>query len=69
VTFEVRVTVNARRDRDRVIAWLDENHPDQSDRFIDDYFRTLGRLAEHASVPGADEHGFRHLAFDTFRYH
>lgn len=69
MTFKVQVTANARRDRDRVIAWFDENHPDQSDRFIEDYFRTLRRVEEQGTVPAADDHGFRHLAFGTFRYH
>lgn len=34
-----------RRDRDRVIAWFDENHPDLSHRFIDDYSSVVYVLA------------------------
>jgi hypothetical protein len=55
--FEVRVTANARRDRDRVILWLDEHYPHQVDRFIDDYEQTLRRIEQQALLPAADDTG------------
>lgn len=67
--WDVRVTPNARRDRDREIAWFDENRPSVTQDFIDDYFRTLRRIEEGADRPAIDDRGFRHLAFDTFKHH
>lgn len=69
MTWDVRVTPNARCDRDRAIAWFDENRPWVTDSFIDDYFRTLRRIEEDADRPAIDDRGFRRLAFDTFQYH
>lgn len=69
MTWDVRVTPNARRDRDRAVAWFDENQPLAADDFVDDFFRTLRRIERDASIPAIDDHGFRHMAFDTFKYH
>lgn len=67
--WDVRVTSNARRDRDRVVAWFDEHRPDASEAFLGDYFRTLRRIEANAIVPAANEQGFRRVRFDTFTYH
>lgn len=69
MTWDVRVTPNARRDRDHAIAWLDEHYPDRAEQFIDDYFATVRRIEEDAGRPSVDERGFRHVAFNVFRYH
>ncbi len=69
MTWDVRVTPNARRDRDHAVAWFDENRPGVSEDFIDDYFRTLRRIELDADLPPMDDRGFRRFAFDTFTYH
>jgi len=46
VTYRVRLTRNAQRDRDRVVAWYDAEAPDQSERFIDEFYATARRLED-----------------------
>lgn len=69
MTWDVRLTPNARRDRDKAVAWFDENAPWASQDFIDDYVRAVRRIVANASVPAVDERGLRHIAFDRFKYH
>ncbi len=44
MTFQVRLSPNARRDRDRIIAYYDDPDRLQGDRFIDDFFQSAAQL-------------------------
>lgn len=46
MTYLVRLTSNARQDRDRALAWYDAEAPEQSERFIDEFY-TAARQLEH----------------------
>jgi plasmid stabilization system protein ParE len=44
VTYRVRLTRSAQRDRDRILAWYDAESPKLSERFIDEFYATARRL-------------------------
>lgn len=46
MTFAVRLHVNAQWDFYRVQAYYDAEAPDQTERFVAEFFATSGRLAE-----------------------
>lgn len=46
MTYRVRLTRNAQRDRDRILAWYDAQAPDQSERFVDEFYSTARRLED-----------------------
>jgi len=45
VTYQVRLLVNARRDPDRIIVYDDEQAPEQTEQFIDEFYVVARRLA------------------------
>ena len=46
MTYDVRLTSTARQDRDRVLAWYDTEAPDQTERFIDEFYAGARRLED-----------------------
>ncbi|MER3387198.1 MAG: type II toxin-antitoxin system RelE/ParE family toxin [Microcella pacifica] len=46
MTYRVRFTRNAQRDRDRILAWYDAEAPDESERFIEEFYDTARRLED-----------------------
>lgn len=46
MTYRVRLTRNAQRDRDRILAWHDAEAPDRGEWFIDEFYATARRLQD-----------------------
>jgi plasmid stabilization system protein ParE len=46
VSFAVRLTPSARRDRDRIVAWYDEPTRSQGDRFLRAFYVAAGQIAD-----------------------
>lgn len=51
MSYLVRLSPNARRDRDRIVAYYDDPDRLQGDRFLDDFF-TTARLLEEVPYVG-----------------
>ena len=50
MSYQVRLSPNARRDRDRIVAYYDEPERLQGDRFLDDFFATARLLADAPDI-------------------
>ncbi len=50
MNFLVRLSPNARRDRDRIVAYYDDPERLQGDRFLDDFYRTARLLEKHPGI-------------------
>ncbi|MFT3877122.1 MAG: type II toxin-antitoxin system RelE/ParE family toxin [Propioniciclava sp.] len=44
MTYVVRLGPNARRDRDRIVAWYDDPERRQGDRFLDAFYEAAHQL-------------------------
>lgn len=46
MTYSVRLSSNARRDRDRILAWYDDPEPLQGGRFLDAFYKAARQLEQ-----------------------
>ncbi|MBK5249745.1 MAG: type II toxin-antitoxin system RelE/ParE family toxin [Actinomycetales bacterium] len=68
MTYHVRLTPNARQDRDRVLAWYDAEAPDQTERFIDEFYAAARRLENFPHSGRVLRRGARRLSLHVFPY-
>lgn len=68
MTYRVRLTRNAQRDRDRILAWYDAEAPDQSERFIDEFYATARRLVDYPRSSPELRGGARRANLHVFPY-
>jgi plasmid stabilization system protein ParE len=68
VTYRVRLTRNAQRDRDRALAWYDAEAPGQSERFIDEFYATARRLQDLPYSSPVMRGGARRTNLHVFPY-
>lgn len=68
MTYEVRLTSMARRDRDHVVDWYDSEAPDQTERFLDEFYGVARRLAEFPQSGRAVHRGARRASLHIFPY-
>lgn len=68
MTYHVRLTSNARRDRDSVLAWYDAEAPDQTERFIDEFYTLARLLAEFPHSGPVIRQGTRRVSLRIFPY-
>ena len=69
MTFSVLVDGDAQRDIEEIVAWLDVNAPDQSDRFLGDLDAALASIADHAMLRPEVLQGARRESLRIFSYH
>ena len=69
MTFVVRLTPSARRDRDRVLAWYDVEVPDQAERFIDEFYAAARRLEGFPYLGPIVRYQVRRVSLRVFPYH
>jgi plasmid stabilization system protein ParE len=68
VTYRVHLTRNAQRDRDRILAWYDADAPEESQRFIDEFYAIARRLEDFPySAPELRESS-RRVSLRVFPY-
>ncbi|WP_163540897.1 type II toxin-antitoxin system RelE/ParE family toxin [Occultella kanbiaonis] len=68
MTHRVRLTRSAERDRNRAIAWYDAEAPDQTERFIDDFYVAARRLEEFPHSGPVVRSGARRVSLRLFPY-
>lgn len=68
MTFAVRLHANAQRDFYRAQAYYDAEAPDQTERFIAEFFATAGRLAEFPNSGPELRGGARRANLHVFPY-
>lgn len=68
MTYEVRLTSRARKDRDRVVCWYDSEAPGQTERFINEFYVTTRRLAEFPQSARVVRRGARRVSLRVFPY-
>lgn len=68
MTYSVRLAPNARRDRDRVLAWYDAAAPDQTERFIDDFYVLARRLEDFPHSGPVIRREARRVSLHVFPY-
>lgn len=68
MSLQIRLTPNARRDRDRVLAWYDTEAPDQVERFIDEFYATARQLADFPRSGPVVRRGARQVSLRIFPY-
>lgn len=68
MTFAVRLHANAQRDFYRAQAYYDAEAPDQTERFIAEFFATAGRLAEFPYSAPELHGGVRRANLQAFPY-
>lgn len=68
MTHHVRLTSNARQDRDSVLAWYDAEAPDQIERFIDEFYATARRLEDFPHAGPVVHRGTRRVNLRVFPY-
>lgn len=68
MTYDVRLTSTARQDRDRVLAWYDSEAPDQTERFIDEFYAASRRLEEFPHSGPVIRRGARRVSLHVFPY-
>jgi plasmid stabilization system protein ParE len=67
--YRLRLAPNARRDFARIMAYYDNQVPEQTERLIGDFFATLRRVRKHPLLRREDRPGARHESLTDFRYH
>ena len=68
MTYVVRISPNARRDRDRILAWYDDPERLQGDRFLSDFYLSARQLEHQPSLGHLIDHEVRSLHPQTFPY-
>lgn len=68
MTYQVRLTSNARRDRDRVLIWYDAEAPEQTERFIDEFYVSARRLGDFPHSGPVVRRGTRRVSLHVFPY-
>lgn len=68
MTYRVRLAPNARRDRDDALAWYDAEAPDQSERFIDEFYAAARRLEDFPHSGPVVHRGVRRVTLHVFPY-
>ena len=68
MTYDVRLTSTARQDRDRVLAWYDTEAPDQTERFIDEFYAAARRLEDFPHSGPVIRRGARRVSLHVFPY-
>jgi plasmid stabilization system protein ParE len=68
VNFGVLLTPDARRDRDDIVAWYDENAPGQASRFVDEFYGAARRLEGFPHSGPVVRGGARRVTLRTFPY-
>lgn len=68
MTFTVRLHANAQRDFYRVQGYYDAEAPDQTERFIAEFFAAAGRLAEFPHSGSALRGAVRRANLRVFPY-
>lgn len=69
MTFAVRLTPTARRQRDDILAWYDEEDPEQSERFLLEFYRAARRLERFPLSGPILRRGARRVGLRVFPYH
>lgn len=68
MTFRVRLSLKAQRDRDLVLAWYDVEAPDQSELFIDEFYAMARRLEDYPHAGAVVRDGARRISLQVFPY-
>lgn len=66
--FDVRLSPNALRDRDRILAYYDEPERSQGDRFLDDFFSAARLIADLPEIGRVINGDVRRWHLRTFPY-
>ncbi len=69
MTFSVKLHPDARRDRDRVVLWFGENHPEHIAPFLDDFYATARFVGENPMLRAQVRPNVRHESLRKYRYH
>lgn len=68
MSYLVRLSPNAQRDRDRVLAWYDEPERLQGDRFLDSFYIAARQLELQPLLGKLVSHDVRSWHLPTFPY-
>lgn len=68
MSYRVRLSPNARRDRDRIVAYYDDPERLQGDRFLDDFFATAHLLEGTPDIGRVISGDVRRWHLKVFRY-
>ncbi|PZQ87597.1 MAG: hypothetical protein DI534_14075 [Leifsonia xyli] len=69
MTWRIQILDIAQRDFEAIESYLDEVAPEQTERFIDDFEATVGRVAEQPLLRPEIRTEVRRASLRIFRYH
>ncbi|WP_298227813.1 type II toxin-antitoxin system RelE/ParE family toxin [Gryllotalpicola sp.] len=68
MSYHVLLGPNARRDRDLALAWYDAEAPEQSERFIVEFYAAARRLEDFPRSAPVVRRGVRQVNLKVFPY-